>query len=141
IKPQNVLLTGGLAVVTDFGISKALAASRTAAEAASATLTALGSSIGTPAYVAPEQAVGDDVDHRADIYAWGIVAYEVLAGAHPFAHRVTAQQLLAAQISEKPAPLASKNREVPAARGPPAARSAWPRCSKDRCVAGAGACV
>src|SRR6185503_3404893 len=87
IKPENVLLSHGTAVVTDFGIAKALSASRTQDGASSATLTQAGGAIGTPAYMAPEQAVGDAVDHRTDLYAWGVMAYELLAGAHPFAAR------------------------------------------------------
>ena len=82
IKPANVLLSSGTAVVTDFGIAKALSAARTAS--ADATLTQRGTSLGTPAYMAPEQAVGGDVDTRADLYAWGVLAYELLAGQHPF---------------------------------------------------------
>src|SRR5690606_9615820 len=75
IKPDNVLLSGGTAVVTDFGIAKALSASRTAG--AGATLTSVGTSIGTPAYMAPEQVAGDpDIDHRVDLYALGCVAFE-----------------------------------------------------------------
>ena len=100
IKPENVLLSSGTAVVTDFGIAKALQLSRTGAPGA--TLTQLGTSIGTPAYMAPEQAAGDDVDHRADLYAWGVMAYELLAGAHPFAGKSSAQQLIAAHIAETP---------------------------------------
>ena len=103
IKPENVLLSSGTAVVTDFGIAKALAASRT--ESALGTLTQAGSSVGTPAYMAPEQAVGDPVDARADVYAWGVLAYEVLAGRHPFVNKASAQQLIAAHIAESPRPL------------------------------------
>ncbi len=102
IKPENVLLSHGAAMVTDFGIAKALTASRTQDGSASATLTQAGGSIGTPAYMAPEQAVGDTVDHRADLYAWGVVAYELLSGSHPFQQHVGAQQLITAHITENP---------------------------------------
>src|SRR3954470_18648503 len=75
IKPDNVLLSHGAAVVTDFGIAKALSASRT--DAPGATLTQMGTSIGTPAYMAPEQAAADpSTDHRADLYSFGCMAYE-----------------------------------------------------------------
>jgi TolB-like protein/tRNA A-37 threonylcarbamoyl transferase component Bud32 len=108
IKPENVLLSGETAVVTDFGIAKAIQASRTHATASgwdAAALTTAGTSLGTPAYMSPEQAAGDDVDHRADIYSWGVVAYELLSGAHPFAGKTTSQQLIAAHVSETPRPL------------------------------------
>ena len=118
IKPENILLSGGTAVVTDFGIAKALSASRThdghTDAAAHASLTQAGGSIGTPAYMAPEQAVGADVDHRADIYAWGVVAYELLAGAHPFAGKANAAQMIAAHLSEMPTPLTKRNAEISA---------------------------
>ncbi len=113
IKPENVLLSHGTAVVTDFGIAKALTASRTQDGAASATLTQAGGSIGTPKYMAPEQAVGDAVDHRADLYTWGVMAYELLSGAHPFARHVTPQQLIAAHITETPPPPTASNPAVP----------------------------
>ena len=113
IKPDNVLLSGGTAVVTDFGIAKALSASRTSG--AGATLTQLGTSMGTPAYMAPEQAVGDpDTDARADIYALGCMAYELLAGHPPF-HDRSPQRVLAAQISETPKPIASIRPDAPTA--------------------------
>ena len=119
IKPENILLSGGTAVVTDFGIAKALSASRTVDGArdagTSAALTQAGSSIGTPAYMAPEQAVGSEVDLRADIYAWGVVAYELLAGVHPFAGKANAAQMIAAHLTETPASLAQRNADVPAA--------------------------
>lgn len=100
IKPENVLLSSGTAVVTDFGIAKALRLSKTMAPGG--TLTEAGSSLGTPAYMAPEQVAGDDADGRADLYSWGMIAYELLAGHHPFADKKTAQQLMAAQLSEHP---------------------------------------
>ena len=112
IKPENVLLSSGTAVVTDFGIARALTASR-AAESTSNTLTQVGTSIGTPAYMAPEQAIGDSVDARADLYAWGVMAYELLAKAHPFARHTTPQRLVAAHLSETPPPLGSVRRDLP----------------------------
>ena len=114
VKPENVLLTrAGTPMVTDFGIAKAVAASRTEADGSASALTQLGMSIGTPAYMSPEQAAGGAVDHRADLYAWGMVAYELLAGAHPFAAKTNAQQLIAAQLTEVPASLASRAVGVP----------------------------
>ena len=111
IKPENILISDGIAVVTDFGIAKALSAAKT--QAPGGTLTQIGTSLGTPAYMAPEQAVGDPVDARADIYAWGIVAYEMLAGVHPFAGKTSAQQLIAAQIAEVPAALTNPASDIP----------------------------
>ncbi|MGH7703166.1 MAG: protein kinase domain-containing protein, partial [Gemmatimonadales bacterium] len=113
IKPENVLLSGGAAVVTDFGIAKALSASRTQEGGASATLTQAGGTIGTPAYMAPEQAVGDVLDHRADLYAWGLMAYELLTGTHPFSQHTTPQRMIAAQLSEAPTPIGVKHPSVP----------------------------
>ena len=104
IKPENVLLSHGTAMVTDFGIAKAISTSLTQGGAASATLTQAGGSIGTPAYMAPEQAVGDTVDHRTDLYAWGVMAYELLSGAHPFGRHTTPQTLITAHLTEPPAP-------------------------------------
>ncbi len=82
IKPENILLSGGHAVVADFGIARALSA----AVAEDLRLTQAGLSIGTPAYMSPEQAMGEDVvDGRTDLYALGCVLYEMLAGQLPFA--------------------------------------------------------
>ena len=111
IKPENVLLADEAAVVTDFGIAKALSASRT--NAPGDTLTQVGTSIGTPAYMAPEQAAGDpDTDHRADIYAYGCVAYELLTGAPPFAYKQP-HQLFAAHMKEAPVPVRTKRPDCP----------------------------
>src|SRR5688572_16636017 len=74
IKPENVLLSHGTAMVTDFGIAKALTAARTLEGAAHATLTQAGGTIGTPAYMAPEEAVGDAGEDRTGRYAWGVLA-------------------------------------------------------------------
>ena len=113
IKPDNVLLSGGAAVVTDFGIAKAISAARTSS--GNATLTQIGTSIGTPAYMAPEQAAGDpNVDHRADIYSLGAMIYELLCGRAVFAGR-TPQRMLAAHMSEVPTPIAELRGDVPTA--------------------------
>ena len=115
IKPENVLLTGGAAVVADFGIAKAIAASASD-EGHAPTLTALGTAIGTPAYMAPEQCAGDPaIDHRADLYAWGLLGWEVLTGQHPFADRRSPMELVGAHMTRVPLALTSVRAEVPAA--------------------------
>jgi TolB-like protein/tRNA A-37 threonylcarbamoyl transferase component Bud32 len=97
IKPGNVLLSGRHAVVTDFGVAKAVTAS-----AAKDTMTTVGMAVGTPHYMAPEQAMGQgDIDQRADIYALGILTYEMLTGRTPFSAE-TAQGILAAHVMEAP---------------------------------------
>ena len=112
VKPDNVMLSGGAAVVTDFGISKAVSVAQ--GGAAASTLTQSGSGIGTPAYMAPEQAVGDpSTDHRADIYSFGCLAYELFAGTPPF-HGMPMHQVIAAHVGTKPAPVEGVGREVPA---------------------------
>jgi pentatricopeptide repeat protein len=107
IKPDNVLLSEGHAVVTDFGVAKAVSAS-----SGRSSLTSLGVALGTPAYMAPEQAAADPhVDHRADIYAVGALAYEMLAGRTPFI-APTPQAQLAAHITQAPDPLSQHRRAV-----------------------------
>ena len=109
IKPENVLLSGGAAMVTDFGVAKALTES--------GTLTTAGIALGTPTYMAPEQASADPtVDHRADVYAFGILAYEILTGQTPFVGR-TPQGLLAAHVTEAPAPVQRLRASLPPALG------------------------
>src|SRR6476469_5943691 len=119
IKPDNILLSGGSATVTDFGVAKAITASREGnkpqPQTRSGTITLVGTSIGTPAYMAPEHAAGDpNTDHRADLYALGIVGYEMLVGTPPF-HGRAPQQLLAAQLTEAPPPIGSRRYDVPGA--------------------------
>ena len=115
IKPDNVLLTSGSAVVADFGVAKALSSARYSSASTAGTLTIVGTSLGTPTYMAPEQAAGDPTtDHRADLYAFGIMAYEMLAGVPPF-RGLAPRHLLAAQLAEAPAPLATHRADIPAA--------------------------
>ena len=113
IKPDNVLISGVSATVTDFGIAKAFSASRTQAQGE--TLTMVGTSIGTPAYMSPEQAAGDPTaDHRADIYSFGCMAYELLAGQPPFTDKAP-RKLLASHMSEKPRPITELRADTPPA--------------------------
>ena len=116
IKPENILLGDGGAVVADFGIAKAISASRDGDGGGnprrSSTLTVAGTSLGTPAYMAPEQIAGDHVDARADLYALGVVAYEMLAGEPPFRGR-SAQQVMAAHATQEPEPLERRRSRVP----------------------------
>jgi serine/threonine-protein kinase len=109
IKPENILLAGPHALVTDFGIAKAVSDSATASS-----LTGTGMSLGTAAYMSPEQATADPaIDHRTDIYSLGVTAYEALAGHPPF--RGNAQQILAAHLTRRPEVLSSLRPTVPAA--------------------------
>ncbi len=111
IKPANILLQEGHAVVTDFGIARAVEEARmdTTAER----LTATGMSIGTLGYMAPEQLSGErDLDARADVYALAVVGYEMLAGKPPFS-RSTMQALVTAHLTEPPPPLSEVAPDVP----------------------------
>ncbi|MEO8620699.1 MAG: protein kinase [bacterium] len=99
IKPDNILLSGESAVVTDFGIAKAVSAAKKDGDER---ITLTGSSVGTPAYMPPEQALGSpDIDHRADIYAFGCLAYELFTGKPPFAG-ANAQQVIASHFHTRP---------------------------------------
>lgn len=111
IKPGNVLLSGGTAVVTDFGIAKALGAAREAM--GTPTLTSEGMSLGTPAYMAPEQASGDPgADHRVDLYAFGCLAYEMLTGRPPF-YDGPVHKIIASHFTETPVPVTERRPGVP----------------------------
>jgi serine/threonine-protein kinase len=115
IKPDNVLLSPGGAMVTDFGVAKALRAATTATATEASGLTAAGFALGTPAYMAPEQAVGDPAtDARADLYAFGAMAYECLAGSTPFPGR-SAPAMIAAHLTEPPLPLQERRPDLPSA--------------------------
>ncbi|MBL8984413.1 MAG: protein kinase [Gemmatimonadetes bacterium] len=108
IKPDNILLSDGHALVADFGIARALLSDPGAAQR----LTATGISLGTPGYMSPEQAAGDPgVDARADVYALGAVTYEMLAGQAPFTGP-SAQALLARVLTDTPTPLAQVRRGI-----------------------------
>jgi TolB-like protein len=110
IKPDNVFIVGKNALVTDFGVSKALTPS-----GEQRPVTGVGVTLGTPGYMAPEQAAADaSLDHRADIYAVGVLAYELLTGRRPF-EGTSIQELLVAQVVATPIPLGQLCPDVPPA--------------------------
>ncbi|MCC6929447.1 MAG: protein kinase [Gemmatimonadaceae bacterium] len=109
VKPDNVLLSGGHAIVTDFGVAKALVASATSDK-----LTTAGMAIGTPAYMAPEQLLADPTaDHRVDLYALGCVLFEMLAGKPPFS-AATVQETMRGHLVATPPSLTAIRADVPA---------------------------
>ncbi|HEV8497680.1 MAG TPA: serine/threonine-protein kinase [Gemmatimonadaceae bacterium] len=108
IKPANILTQGSHALVTDFGVAKAISAALPLSGVTSA-----GIAIGTPAYMAPEQLAGDSTaDHRMDIYAAGLLAYELLTGVSPFTSP-SPRETLAAQLTRDPKPLHEVSTDVP----------------------------
>jgi serine/threonine protein kinase len=109
IKPENILLQNGHAILADFGIASALALP---GETAHTRLTRTGMTLGTVGYMAPEQSFGDPVDHRADIYALGVLGHEMLAGSPPFTGATT-QAILAANLTQPPPKLEYLRAEVP----------------------------
>jgi Tol biopolymer transport system component len=122
IKPDNIMLSGRHALVTDFGVAKAVSEATGRHQ-----FTTAGVALGTPAYMAPEQATADpNIDHRADIYALGVLGYELVVGRPPFAGR-TAQEILAAQVTQQPPALCIQR---PAC--PPTLESIILRCLEKR---------
>ena len=110
IKPENILLQNGHAILADFGIAAALTMP---GETAHSRITRTGMTLGTVGYMAPEQAFGDaDVDHRADIYALGVVGYEMISGSPPFTGATT-QAILAANLTQPPPRLEYLRADVP----------------------------
>ena len=115
IKPGNILLSGGAAVVTDFGIAKALGDARADGGGTAPAITQRGVVLGTPAYMSPEQLAADpEIDRRADLYALGAVAYEMLTGNPPFTGR-SPQELVAAHLTETPKPVDGDRPAIPPA--------------------------
>lgn len=105
IKPVNIMLgPDGRVTLMDFGLVRA---------AEGTSLTRTGQVMGTPEYMAPEQALGEAVDARSDVYALGVVAYRLLSGQVPFS-RSTPYATTYAHIHEPPPPLRSVRGDIPA---------------------------
>ena len=109
IKPENILLQDGAALVADFGIALAVQ------QAGGSRMTQTGMSLGTPAYMSPEQAMGErEIGARSDVYALGAMTYEMLAGEPPFTGP-NSQAIVAKVLTEQPPPLRPKRPTVPPA--------------------------
>ena len=109
IKPENILLHEGHAVVADFGIGKAIVA----AASESSQFTQIGVTVGTPAYMSPEQATGEELDGRSDLFALGCVLYEMLTGEVAFTG-ASAQATIARRFLYSPPPVTAKREDVSA---------------------------
>jgi serine/threonine-protein kinase len=111
LTPDTVLISGGSAVIADLGVSEVFTALRKRGAAEPQSL-ASGDLL---RYGTPEQALGGAADARSDVYAWGMIAYEMLGGRHPFAGRSTPSQMVAAHRDEEPAQLVVGKSEIPSA--------------------------
>jgi non-specific serine/threonine protein kinase len=112
VKPENILVAEGIALVADFGIARALRSSRGSGEGSTSTLTMTGIALGTPAYMSPEQFTADEVDGRSDLYSLGCVLFEMLAGEPPFTAN-TIDALLRMHLTTEPRALSELRPTVP----------------------------
>jgi serine/threonine-protein kinase len=104
VKPANIMLDEeGWVVMTDFGIAKVSSATG---------LTMTGVTVGTPAYMSPEQCLGKEVTGASDQYSLGVVAYEMLTGRKPFIAS-TAMAMMYAHFNEEPKPIRELRSDVP----------------------------
>ncbi|MGI8959948.1 MAG: protein kinase domain-containing protein [Bryobacteraceae bacterium] len=122
IKPGNLFITNaGQAKILDFGLAKLRAKRKTTVAGASDTTTTEvhsdpGSTMGTPSYMSPEQARGDDLDVRSDLFSLGVVLYEMATGKLPFQGTNTAT-MVASLLRDSPLPPVHLNSELPAELG------------------------
>ena len=116
IKPENILLSEGVPMIADFGIAKAIANSLVLPNGASAGLTQAGLTLGTPSYMSPEQATGDEIDGRSDVYALGCMLYEMLSGEVPF-RGPSARSVIAKHLTDPVPSVRAARESVPASIG------------------------
>ena len=133
IKPENILLHEGHAIVADFGIGKAVVAAVTETQSA---ITQTGVVVGTPAYMSPEQASGEPVDARSDLFSLGCLMYEMLTGEPPFTG-ATVQATIAKRFVHTPPEVSTVRVSVPAALSRVVARL-LAKAPDDRFASGAG---
>lgn len=116
VKPENVLLSDGHAILADFGISAVLMRPNTPApDGSDLRLTELGMAVGTPGYMSPEQAAGDsDIDGRSDLYSLGVIGYEMLTGSPPFTGG-SAMEVMSAHLNSAPRPVELLRPDTPGA--------------------------
>jgi serine/threonine protein kinase len=108
LKPENLLVSvDGRVKIADFGVARALNNARTRA-----VVTVSGTTIGTPAYMAPEQALGDDLTAACDLYSLGVIAWEMFAGTTPFAEADTPVAVLYRHVHEEIPPVRCANPAV-----------------------------
>lgn len=108
IKPENILVTRKVEVkVTDFGLSRFFAGEQPATN-----LTQSGVTLGTPLYMSPEQVQGQTVDHRSDIYSFGVTCYHLLAGEPPF-RGASAFEVALKHVQEQPRLLSDLRPDLP----------------------------
>src|SRR5262245_6552868 len=115
VKPENILLTRKAeAKVTDFGLTRALSDNDQPLDLTHAppSLTQTGVAMGTPLYMSPEQVQGKPVDHRTDIYSYGVTCYALLAGATPF-RGSTAFEVALQHVQAEAPPLAAIRPDLP----------------------------
>ena len=106
LKPENIMIAAdGGALIMDFGISRSVSGTGTA--------TALGAVMGTLEYMAPEQAQGQAVDHRADIYSFGLLLYDMLTGRQRIARRDNAMSEMMSRMQHAPPSVRTIDAHVP----------------------------
>jgi serine/threonine-protein kinase len=110
LTPDSIIISGGSALVADVGVAEAFTALRRSHSLERMTTPTGGEPL---RYASPEQASGAKADTRSDVYAWGVIAYEVLGGRHPFAGRTTPREMMVAHSDEEPLALAMSGVDVP----------------------------